>query len=246
MIDAKMNTGLSPENFQRLVAGNPPRAGEGGIIYTGAVRLSWPSLCKPSVQRGQEGKQTPKYQASGLFPHNNIGVVAEAVKAAIRQHYPNITDPSILMDPRNKNHPLKDQGIKVASKDGGFDIMGKTTGGYVPGLPFVTAKSTQNVPCMRRVNGRDVMIMQEELDAVMYAGAWVNMKLLLIKSSSAGNVGVFFGLQGIFKLADDNKFGGGAGATAEDFSGGFTIEDPNAGGIVTSTASAGATSDPWG
>ncbi len=246
MIDPKMQTGLAPELFERLVASNPPRVGEGGVIYTGAVRLSWPSLAKPTVMKGMEGKAEPKYSVSGLWPHKNIGPIMEVLRAAVRQHYPNVTDPSVLLNPRDKNHPIKDQGLKVSTADGGFDPVGKSTGGYVPGLPFFTAKSKLQVPCIRRVGGRDVVTLPEELEREFYAGCWISAKLLVLKSGSSGNPGVFFGLQGLFKLADDTRFGGGGGnsATAEDFSGAVVVEDPNANQIMQSTQAAAG--NDWG
>ena len=243
MIDPKMQTGLAPELFERLVTGNPPRVGEGNIVYTGAVRLSGPSLAKPA--KPQKPGDTPKYQAAGLWPHKNIGVIMDALRAAVRQHYPNVTDPSLFLNPRDKNHPIKDQGLKVSAADGGYDPINKTTGGYVPGLPFFNAKSTQQVPCIRRVGGRDIITLPEELEKEFYAGCWVNVKLAILKSTNAGNPGVFFGLQGMFKLADDTRFGGGGNsATAEDFAGAVAIEDPNANQIMQSTQAAAG--NDWG
>jgi hypothetical protein len=245
MIDARMQTGLAPELFQRLVAGNPPRIGEGNIVYSGAVRMSWPSLSKPTVMKGQEGKATPKHRASGLWPHKNIDVITGAVRAAIRLHYPNVTDPAVMMNPRDKNHPLKDQGLKVSVNDGGFDAINKSTGGYVPGLPFCTATSTKQVPCLRRVGGKVIITLPEEIDREFYAGCWVDLKLAILKSTSTGNPGVYFGLQGMMKLADDTAFGGGGNAaTAEDFAGAVAIEDPNVNQIMQS--SQGAASNDWG
>jgi hypothetical protein len=257
-IDPKMQIGLVPELYERLITGNPPRIGEGGLVFTGAVRLSWPSLDKPTVMKGQEGKATPKYQASGLFTHKNVGVIMEALKAAVRLHYPAVSDPSVMLNPRDKNHPMKDQGLKINVSDGGFEPVKATVGGYVLGFPFVTAKSTKAVPCFHNVGGRVVAVLPEELTKVLYAGCWVTMKLAIIKSTSPGNPGVFFGLQSIMKLADDTAFGGGGGGgTAEDFEGTVAIEDPNANTIMQNASlaqndwdegpkTAAASGDDWG
>lgn len=240
-IDPRMQIGLVPELYDRLIAGNPPRIGEGGQVFSGAVRLSWPSLSKPA--KPMTAGATPKYQASGLFTHKNISVIMEALKAAVRMHYPSVSDPSVMLNPRDKNHPMKDQGLKVAVADGGFEPIKKTVAGYVPGFPFLTAKSTQAVPCFHNVGGRVVAVLPEELDKVLYAGCWVTMKLAIIKSTSAGNPGVFFGLQSIMKLADDKPFGGaGGGGTPEDFAGSVAIEDPNANVIMQN---AGLAQNDW-
>lgn len=245
MIDQRMMTGLAPELFQRLVTGNPPRVGEGGVVYTGAVRLSWPSLAKPTAGKNPKPGDVPKYQAAGLWPHKNIGPIMEALRAAVRLHYPNVTDPSLFLNPRDKNHPIKDQGLKVAMADGGFDAINKSSNGYVTGLPFFNAKSTQQIPCYHRVGGRNVLALPEELEKLFYGGCWVDAKLLILKSTNSGNPGVFFGLQGLFKLADDTRLGGGGNsATADDFAGAVAIEDPNHNQIIQSTQA--AAENDWG
>lgn len=244
-IDPRMQIGLAPELYARLINGNPPRVGEGGQVFSGAVRLSWPSLSKPTVMKGQEGKATPKYQASGLFTHKNVSVIMDALKASIRMHYPTVTDPSIMLNPREKNHPMKDQGLKVSMADGGYEVIKKSTAGYVTGFPFITAKSTQSIPCFHNVGGRVAAVLPEEIDKVLYAGCWVTMKMTIIKSTSPGNPGVFFGLQSVMKLADDKAFGGGGAGngTAEDFAETVSIEDPNANAIMQSS---GLSQTDWG
>jgi hypothetical protein len=232
MIDERMHTGLTPETFKRLIDLNPPRQGEGGMVFSGAVRLSWPYLAAPQAPKaGNKGK--PKYSGSFLLYHKNLGVLADAVKAAIKQHYPNVSDPKVFMDPKNKNAPFKDQGLKVSTAEGGLDPIGRTTAGYVPGCYFMTAKSVQPVPCFARRDGRTQVILPAEIESVFYPGAWVDVKLTLIKSTDNGNPGVFFGLQSVMKLADDTRFGGGSSGRAEDFDSATPIEDPNA--IVGST-----------
>lgn len=242
MMDPRMMSGLAPELFERVVKGNPPRILEGGMISTGAVRLSWPSLSKPAKVRNPGDK--PKYQAAGLFPHNNVGPIMEALRAAVRAAYPSLQDPNVLLNPRDKNHPMKDQGLKVNVADGGLNPMEKSMGGYVPGLPFFNAKSMRPIVCIRRVAGREVVVVGEDVDTHFYAGCWVDAKLLILKSTAAGNPGVFWGLQGLFKLADDTRFeGSGGGASPEDFASAVSIEDPNENQIMQSSA---AQTTNWG
>jgi hypothetical protein len=243
MLDPRMNTDLAPELFDRLVNGNPPRAGEGNIVYSGAVRLSWPSLSKPA--KVQKPGDTPKYQVAGLWPRKNIAPVMEALRAGVKSAYPNVSDPSVFLNPRDKNHPVKDQGMKVSTADGGYDPVGRSTSGYVPGFLFFNAKSTRQVPCIYRTGGRDVVALPEEIDKLFYPGCWVDVKLAILKSTNTGNPGLYFGLQGLFKLADDTQLGGvGGGASVEDFAGAVLIEDPNANQIIQSTHSASA--NEWG
>jgi len=101
------------------------------------------------------------------------------------------------------------------------------------------------VPCFKAVAGRWVPILPEELEKEMYGGAWVEAKLVCFKSTTSANPGVALGLQGLWKLADDNFLGGGGGASADE--GGeavaLGVEDPNQ--IMQSTAAAGG-SDGWG
>jgi len=234
-IDPRMQIGLVPELYNRLIEGNPPSVGEGGVLFSGAVRLSWPSLSKPKVaMAGSTGK--PKFQATGLYTHKNINVIMEALKASIKLHYPTVSDPSVLLNPLGKNSAVRDQALKVSVADGGQEAIKGTTSGYVPGLPFFTAKSLNAVPCFHNSGGRVAAVLPEEIDRILYAGCWVTMKLVLIKSTSTGNPGVYFGLQSVMKLADDKAFGSaGGGGSPDDFATAVSIEDPNANQIIQNT-----------
>jgi hypothetical protein len=141
----------------------------------------------------------PKYQARPVRAqeHRRYHGGAEGGGAP---HYPNVTDPMVLLDPKNKNSAVKDQGLKVSVKDGGLEPINKTTAGYVPGFPFVSGKSEKAVPCFHRKDGRVVALLPEEIETLLYAGCWVDIKYKIIKSTSAGNPGEFFGLQSIMKL----------------------------------------------
>lgn len=244
IIDPKFQSNLSPELLTRLLQGNQPRITAEGALRTGAVRLSWPSLAKAKLSKTAKAGDKPKYQASGLFVHKNIGVIMEALKSAVRRDYPNVSDPSVLLDPKNKNSAVKDQGLKVSVKDGGFDPIGKTLAGYVTGFPFCSGKSERAVHCFHRKDGRVVALLPDEIEAVLYAGAWVDIEYKLIKSTSAGNPGVFFGLQSVMKLGDDTPFGsGGSASTAEDWGESVAIEDPNANQIMQNS---GVEQNDWG
>ena len=233
-IDPRMNTRLTLDQINFLLRSKPMRAAEGGGILTGPIRLSYPALKDraKSLNPGQEGK----YQAAGLFPHSNIGLLVEMCKGVAKSSYPNVTDPSIFLDKYNKNSAVKDQALKVSVADGGREPVKGTSDGYVPGLPFFNAKSGRQIPCFKAVAGRWVPILPEELEKEMYGGAWVEAKLVCFKSSTPANPGVALGLQGLWKLADDNFLGGSGGASADE--GGeavaLGVEDPNQ--IMQSTA----------
>lgn len=233
-------TRLDPQQIAALCSKRPVRVVEGGMLMTGPVRLSFPSLDKkrPAVRGGVE-----KYSASLLFPHKNIGPLMSALQAKVRECYPNVTDPNVMLDPRNKNHPVKDQGLKISTADGGFDEIKKTTAGYVTGLPFISPKSGNAIPCYRAVAGRWVQVLPEAIEKLLYGGCWVDAKVTMFKSSTAANPGIALGLQGVWLLADDTPFGGGGGASAEDggsASDAVSIADPNSNNIVTPTPTAAA------
>lgn len=245
VIPPNYKTNIAPELLQKLHDGNRPRVDASGVvIFTGAVRASWPNLSKPG--KALNPGQKPKFQISGLFLHKNISPIMDAILAAVRLHYPTLPDPRVFLDPGNKNSPVKDQGLKVNVADGGREQIKASTAGYIPGLPFVSGKSDPDRPptCMRMLGGRPTLIPQDEADKVIYPGCWVDIKFRIFKSTSAQNPGVFLGLQGVMKLADDTAFGGGGGgASAEDFAGATAIEDPNVNEIAHQAA--GASSD-WG
>lgn len=249
-----MNTRLTQAQIDDMCAKRPVRAAEGGCIMTGPVRLSFPTLT-PEAKAKAKSKSVlanppDKYSAALLFPHKNIGPLMEALRAAVRQHYPTITDPMVLLNPLDKNAPVKDQGVKVNVSEGGREAVKKSTAGYTVGLPYINPKSGNLIPCFRAEAGRWVNILPGELETIMYGGCWVDAKLVMFKSTTSANPGVALGLQGLWKLADDNSFGGGGGAVAtEGGSAGdvIGIEDPNSvgGGVVPQTSAAPPSTD-WG
>ena len=237
----KETSRLAPQQIAALCAKRPVRIAEGGMVMTGPVRLTFPSLAKKAKPLTPGGAE--KYQAALLFPHGNIGPLMQALRAKVKEHYPKVSDPGVLLDPKNKNSPVKDQGLKVSTADGGLEPVRKTTLGYKTGLPYVNAKSGNAIPCYRAVAGQWVQILPEELEKVMYGGCWVEAKLTMFPSSTSANPGVALGLQGLWLLADDNSFGGGGGASAGeggDASDVVSIEDPNS-NIVPAAAARGAT-----
>lgn len=253
-IDPRFATSLTPENFTLLHQKNPPAMSDGGAVMTGAVRLNWPSLSKPA--KPQNPNQAAKYQVSGLFFHQNVALIQTWLEAAVRQHYPSLPDPKVFLDPKNSNHPFKDQGLKVMPQDGGFRAMkgdpkkDVTEKAHVPGYRMITAKSNREVQAFQfdRAQGKVVSVPVHEQDEVFYPGCWVSMKLIAIKSTAAGNPGVSLGLQGIMFLAHDTRLGGSGGPSSSesDWSGSAPIDDPNEVGSQQQMLGTGAsTGNGW-
>lgn len=213
---------LSREQIASLIKGNPPRITPEGVIYSGAIRASFVYLAQR--EKPFTPGQTGKFSLTGLFPHKDIKAIADALEAAARGFYPGFKSLATLIGARAANPPLRDQGQKVHVDDGGENEEKASYSGYVPGLPYFVAKSGQEVAAYDQRGNR---ITQEEIGNAIRSGFWVNAKLNVYKSSVSANPGVFFGLNGIHLLARDRTFGAGAAASAEDFAGGFTIEDPN-------------------
>lgn len=224
-IDPRMNTSLTPETLARIVNGNPHRIDAEGNVYA-LVRGSFISFHE---KRGMPNDPPEKlrYQGTFLFPNNNIGVIVNEVKRKAKEFYPN-ADPERFMDKFSKNSAIKDQALMVSTKDGGRN-HDNGYAGFVPGLPYVVAKSARDLRFHRRLNGQTVDVIPDQVAKEFYSGCWMMVKLNIYKSSSNGNPGPIFGLQGALKICDDTPLGGGAkAATAKDWGNVEAIEDPNA------------------
>lgn len=214
--------------IQSLIAKRPIRLTDDGCIMTGPVRMSFASLDKPAKPVEVGGKE--KYQAALLFPHTNLGVFKEALMAKLRLDYPGLVDYSGFVSATNKSSPVKDQGMRINAKDGGFEPIKPSIGGYTKGFMFINPKSMRQPALFHVVRGAWVCVLPEEITRVMYSGCWVEAKIALIKSTTSANPGEATGLQGVWKLAEDTSFGGGSGASAAeggDVGDAFAAEDPN-------------------
>ena len=229
LIHPNMKTRLTEEQLAYLVEKNPPRVLADGQFTTGAVRLSMVHLDKPhGMPNDPEDKK--RYQVHGLFPHKNIAIIKDLIRARTLEYYPN-QDPDGMMQPMNKAHPLKDQALMAAKY-----------AGYVPGLPYIAAKSPSKLALHKLVAGQPVDVMEHEVKATFYGGCWAILKLNTYKPK-VGSPCAIIGLQGALKILDDTSFGGGAaGASASDYGTVDTgpIVDPNL--VPDETAPAG---DGW-
>ena len=218
---------LTEAQIAQLCAKRPIRMSEDGCIMTGPVRMSFPAVAeKVSYQGGKA-----KYQSALLFPHTNMNPFMEACRAKLRELYPKVPDPNIFLDRFNKDHPIRDQALKVNVAEGGRSATKATLAGYKAGFAFINPKSEKQQPKLFHVvRGQWVPVLPEEITKVFYAGCWVEAKVGMYKSIDA-NPGLALGLNALWKLADDNTFGGGGGNVSAEEGGdagdAFSAEDPN-------------------
>lgn len=256
------NSRLSKEWMAAAMKAYPPRI-EGNKLDTGLVRVAFPVLTQKALekQKTQFPGQAPKWQLQLLYPSKDVRVIVEFLRAGVRQHYPAFaSNPDALIDPFNKDHALRDQALRVNVSDHpeGKERIKKTLSGFEPGYYFSNPKSGVDypIPCFRSMNGRWVSIPEAELTQQVYGGCWGKARLSIIKSGLQSKPGVYFGIDGFWKLADDTPFGGGGRATAED--GGaidqsLLIEDQNAvmqsnpapGDDWSGSSSSDSSSSPW-
>lgn len=218
---------LTETQMTTLCQKRPIRMNEDGSIMTGPVRLSFPSLHEKTAF----GQGVPKYQSALLFPHKNLTTLMDALRAALKGFYPTVVDPSVFLDPFNKDHPIRDQSLKVNVAEGGRNALKPTLEGYVPSFAFINPKSEKYQPqCFHVVRGQWVAALPEEIEKMFYAGAWVDAKINVYKNGG-NNPGAALGLTAVWKLADDEGFGGGKGGASASDGGSaadaFTAEDPN-------------------
>lgn len=206
----RMKTRHSIEQIQKLVTGNPARLLESGDVVLPPARLSFPNLAKPGKNFNDPTKEG-KYGANLLFtPGVDLQLAKQLRDRKLAESYP--ANPSGA----GMKNVFKDQGQQVSAAEGGLNAMGKTYSGYVPGCVFFGAQSQRrpNLWVPPIVNGSPTAFLGDEaqIEAMFYPGCWVIAVINAYKSSVAQNPGVFFGLQSLFKVMDDNKFEGAAGS----------------------------------
>lgn len=219
-----MNTRFSADAIQKMVAGNPCVRLESGDIRLPPARLSFTNLDKPGRNLNDPTKEG-KYGANLVFPFAGADLLAPLV--ATRNDLLKATFPNNPTGAGMKN-PFKNQAERVAPDKGGTNPAGKSFGGYVPGLVYISATGNQR-PSMWKppfVQGNPTAVITvEEINEAFYPGAWAIAVVRAYASKQSANPGVFFGLQSLFKLADDNKLGGGGGIDPKAAFGGIQIDN---------------------
>lgn len=190
------------------------------IVRTTLVRLAFAHL-------GEKGKNLTdptkegKFGANLLFlPGTDFSVMKKERDRLLAEKYP-ANPTGVGMKPA-----IRDQGEWVSPANGGKNAQGKDYKGFVPGsgviLPTANRQPTLWVPPI--VNGQATRFFgtPQEIAAEFYSGCWCLAFLNVYGSSVAANPGVFFGLEGLLKVLDDDKFDGGTSAamsSAAAFSG---------------------------
>lgn len=221
---ARMNTRQPLERIQTWVAKNPAKPTSSGTIRLPPARLSFANVGLPAEDKVINGQlQKGRYGAALLFPPGaDLAAARDARMELIKTAFPK--------NPAGKglDDPIKDQGIRVAPDEGGENAQGKTSLGYVPGAFFISANANLDFPpgLNEMVDGVPTPCTgpRDELDRKFYSGCWVIPTVTVFHGKNPQNPNVFYGLAGVLKIADDNKFSGGSGDGPQAFEG-IEIED---------------------
>jgi len=166
-------------------------------IMTPEFRVSYPELFTP---KSFSPEQEPKFSVQMLFPKESKAELAgmmNLVKEVIAEKWPG-KDEAFLAK------------LRKPWKDGDTDRENKPE---YEGMIFCNATSRQDRKPVVVDENADQIIDQSEV----YGGCWCRATITCYAYDKAGNRGVAFGLQGIQKIRDDDRFGGGGGSAA-DFS----------------------------
>jgi hypothetical protein len=155
---------------------------------------------------------TPKYSVVALFPE---GADLKAMKAAAFKAGKERFGAKWVSEkgqwPKKFRSPFRD-GAEKEDMDG-----------YGEGVTFCTLSANVEYPPsvfdkdVTRIDPTDPSAKQ-----IFYSGCWAEALIRPYAYDAGGNKGVAFGLLGIQKVKEDKRFGGGVGASADDFS---AVED---------------------
>jgi hypothetical protein len=217
-----MNTRHTAEVIQRLVAANPARMLEGGDVVMPPARLSFGNLAKPGKNMNDPTKEG-KFGANLLFtPEADLQVLQNRRLAVVKEAFP--------MNPTGAGmkNPFRNQADRVAPAFGGMNAQGKSTPGYVPGCAFIAPTGNRRPQLFTGpiVNGVPTMFVGDEaaIEKEFYSGCWIIAVVNAYASKNTANPGVFFGLQSVLKVMDDNEFKGAGGVDPRAAFGGVAID----------------------
>ena len=171
----------------------------------GPVRLSHLHVFEPYKFDSTDDKPG-KYSACILIPKDEPDVVA-AVKKAIRAAY----EAGVITKWQGKRPPIGEYAPMVDGDS--LNKNGDERGAECHGHWFLNAKSG-TAPLV--VDARRVPIAPETGDSVIYSGSWGNAVISFAAYDSNGSRGISVYLEGIQKVKDDAKFGGGINADVFD------------------------------
>lgn len=190
-------------------------------VWTGEVRLSFPSLYKTAVD--QTGKDTGKYSLTMLVPKTDklcYNALLSALNDTIETKYGSKI-------PKGLKLPIKD-GDSEAERTGreetkGFWVVGCSNQNQ-PGVVDKFAKtilekdSREALERKAETDPKSAEKLEKEIseltDADVYAGCWVRVTVNPFAwGPNPGGIGISFSLQNVQKLRDDESFSGRAKAT---------------------------------
>lgn len=158
-------------------------------IVTGKVRLSYANIDEPRAFEGQE----PKYSATLLIPKTDKKTTAKimgAIKAA-REAF-TAKNPSVKLPDK---HTLYDgDGTRPNGEEFGPECKGH----------LVITVSSKTKPALVNIDKTPATE-----PGVFYSGCYARAVINFYAYNTAGNRGVTAGLNGLMKLADGERLGGG-------------------------------------
>lgn len=177
-----------------------------GNYRTGPVRGSFMHvLVRSPVKETPNGKIGGKFDGTALFPPAaDLTVLGQAAKELALTKWPDYgkTDAAGNNIGPNLHSPFNQQSAKASQP------------GYTPGGVCITAVADQRSPYA--VDARGAPITDNNL---LYSGAWYFFIIRPFIFDVGMKKGVSFGLQGVMKIADDAKLGGGGSDPKADFAG---------------------------
>jgi hypothetical protein len=203
-----MKTRYGADVIAGLMAKNPATVLPSGDVRLPPARLSFPALARPGKNLTDPSKPGA-YSATLLFAEGaDLSVLKAARDRVLKEAFPN--NPTGV----GMKNPFRNQGEKVAPAEGGLNPQGKSLSGYVPGQPFIIPSSRQYRPhtyMLPIVNGVPSQCDESKIEEVFYAGCWVIAVVNAYASKNQANPGVYFGLQSVLKIMDDETLGGSGG-----------------------------------
>ena len=203
-----MNTRLSQAEIEKMVWANPAKVVSGTTVILPPARLSFANLGKRGKATNDDG--TPregKFGANLLFTKDaDLTALVQARAAMLAENFP--------ANPKGAGMkvPFRDQADRVAPLEGGSNAAGKTSKGYVPGCIFIAPTANNRPPLATfETGGVKAFLSQDEdlIDQTFYSGIWAICAVNPYVTKNTKNPGVFFGLQSVLKVRDDNAFSGG-------------------------------------
>lgn len=203
-----MKTRHSVDVLANLIARNPAMVLPSGDVRLPPARISFPALARPGKNLTDPSKPGA-YSVNLLFAAGtDLALMKAARDRVLKEAFPNNPTGAGM------KNPFRNQSEKVSPAEGGANPQGKTLSGFVPGQPFIVPSSRQYRPhaySLPIVNGVPTQVDESRIEEVFYPGCWVIAVVNAYASKNIANPGVYFGLQSVLKVMDDEALGGSGG-----------------------------------